>query len=503
MYAKHLSYFLLLFLFLLFGCSNVIIKDSRPELPSLSSSALYNYDIPNDDEVVFPDGTKMVIQYPCFFPLKEFNKAEVTILTLLNESEVVKCWWEVVGDEDVIRFVDYEKVSSYLNSLSIPQIDELMDEMENGQVFLRFVYRTKKGGMKNCSIPGIDISKISIWWWEILNEKRDVENVFISDLQKGIYSDKLPPKLKTIPLFVKNQDSSRYKTLRLFTRNNTGEQKDYSIPDIPLFDIATYWWELLDEKGELKKEIVLEDLEKRKDLLPKIELSKSDFLFDKSPESKIELRFVLRTISGDIKEYEAFLNKNVEAPYGTSVPSDLYIEKEAGWKGCRYLLYGFVGLPRDILDAPFTFLYNHYQIAEFAGVIVGIGWWIYSLYETGGMGPHFAHFFSRDIIPILEGLGIGLFTAFGPGVFIPVETSLFRYPADKNFFGFKDKIEDEDWIKRSDTHYLDKSPLAYFPNYHYLFRQKSYKYLLDEEKAELRKKVTTTYKIWYSLELPE
>ena len=501
MCAKRLNYLLLLLLFFLFGCSNVMIKDTHPELPSLSYSALYNYDVPGDDEIFFPDGTKMVIQYPCFFPLNESNKAEVTILTLLNESEIVKCWWELIGDEDVIHFVDYEKVPSYLSSLSVPQIDELMDEVEDGQVFLRFVYRTKKGELKTYSIPGIDISKISIWCWEILNEKRDVENVFISDLQKGIYSDKLPPKLKTIPLIVRNQDSSRYKTLRLVIRNNMGEQKDYSIPDIPLFDIATYWWELLNEKGDLEKEIVLEDLEKRKDLLPKIVLSKSDFLFDKSSESKIELRFVLRTISGDIKEYEALLNKNIEKPYGTLVPPDLYIEKEAGWKECKYLLYGFVGFPRDILDTPFTFLYNHYQVVEIAGLVVGIGWWVYSLYETGGMGPHFAHFFSRDIIPILEGLGIGLVTAFGPGALIPVETLLFRYPADKNFFGFKNKIEGDDWIKRSDEHYLDKSPLAYFPNYHYLFRQKSYKYLLDEEKAELRKKVFTSYRIWYSLEL--
>ena len=90
----------------------------------------------------------------------------------------------------------------------------------------------------------------------------------------------------------------------------------------------------------------------------------------------------------------------------------------------------------------------------------------------------------------------GVAVAVAPAAPMPIETLIFRYPADKNLFGFEDKIEG--WVSHTDPHYLDESPLLYYPNFYYIF------YELDDEEYKKRlaerEKVITSYRVWYSLE---
>lgn len=300
-------------------------------------------------------------------------------------------------------------------------------------------------------------------------------------------------------------------------------------------EIADMWLEILDAEGAIQ-EILQQESPKRIDLTSSITLRKTyhvnhiDTWQGRELYKSFSLRLVFRTKSGDTKQYEFQLHRHVEAPHGFTFPTIPTIPTI--WESSllhkrvtsrKLLLYAIIGLPRDICDVPFTFIYNHYYVPVAVGVGGGIaaaiGWYGYSIYKYGGIGPHFSHLWSRCFGPIFEGIGIlavGLGVAAAPGALMPIETLIFRYPADKNVLGFEDKIEG--WVSYKNPHYLDESPLLYFPNFYYIFyeldekeykKQEEYKnrlalreeaLALREKALALRDKVTTSFRVWYSLE---
>ena len=149
------------------------------------------------------------------------------------------------------------------------------------------------------------------------------------------------------------------------------------------------------------------------------------------------------------------------------------IRKDASllWRVPAYVAVGF---PRDVADAPFTFIYNNRDKSEIAGFLVGgvagvvgeayAAWFLATSGEFWGL-PSIVGGFA-------VGGAVGCGSVYAVESLMPLETVLFRYPADGNVFGYSEKglfvkkVGEEPVIPATVAYHFDEYPLVYLPNFH-------------------------------------
>lgn len=229
------------------------------------------------------------------------------------------------------------------------------------------------------------------------------------------------------------------------------------------------------------------------------------------------LRLVLRTNSGETTNHEFMIFRTVEAPYGTDIPelgNSRYLLRREFRRGAslywRIPLYMVIGLARDVADAPFTLCYNNPEemaLAGYAvGYVVGSGLFIYStIHGDGGYWEEYV----QGVGLLFGGLLGGALAPAALIAVMPIETALFRYPADDKFFDYKHKVVGRRRARASNgTYHLSSYPLVYFPNLHYFLYasgdESRYREAVEKRNDQIGviKRVVPSYRVWYSLGAP-